>query len=114
MIRSLKNKTDLADTLQLQVRAMRLPEGVREYLALAPARKFRCDLAWPDRKLFVEVDGGEYIQGRHSRGYGMASDSEKWNLLTLAHWRGFRFTGGQVRSGFALDILTRYFAIETQ
>lgn len=109
---STRNKTDLADTLHVQLRAMRLPAGMREYQALAPARKFRCDLAWPDRKLFVEVDGGELMQGRHNRAGGMASDCEKLCLLTLAGWKCFRFTGQQVKNGFALDILMRYFAQE--
>jgi very-short-patch-repair endonuclease len=106
---SLRNKTDLADTLAQHLRAMRLPLPVREYAALAP-RKFRCDLAWPDRKLYVEVDGGELMQGRHNRAAGMASDCEKAALLTLAGWVGFRFVGSQVKSGFALRMLEQWFA----
>lgn len=49
---------DYADTLLLHIRAERLPEPVREFPALAPRRKFRLDLAWPDRLLFAECDGG--------------------------------------------------------
>jgi hypothetical protein len=102
------NKTDLADLLALQIRAMHLPAPVREYQALE-GRKFRCDLAWLEAKVFAEVQGGEYMQGRHSRANGMAADDEKWNLLTLAGWRGFYFTGSQVRSGAAIDFLTKVF-----
>lgn len=109
-----RNKSDLADTLLLHIRAHRLPLPVREYVALAP-RKFRCDLAWPDLKLCVEVDGGEMMHvhgggGRHNRAQGMASDAEKQNLLTLAGWRCYRFVGAQVKDGTAIAFLERVFA----
>lgn len=97
--------TDLADLLLFQLRALRLPPPVREHRAIA-GRQFRCDLAWPERQLCVEVDGGEHLLGRHSRAAGMASDCEKQNLLTRAGWRCYRFTGSQVKSGHALDFLT--------
>jgi very-short-patch-repair endonuclease len=102
--------TDLADTLLLHLRALRLPLPVREYRAL-PDRRFRCDLAWPDRRLAVEVDGGELLQGRHNRAQGMASDCEKANLLTRAGWRCYRFTGDMVKSGAALEFLKREFEV---
>lgn len=100
---------DLADSLHQQVRARRLPEAQRDYHALLP-RKFKCDLAWPAIRLCVEVDGGELMQGRHSRAAGMASDCEKQNLLVLAGWKTLRFTGGMVRSGAAIAFLERWFA----
>ena len=103
------NKTDLADLLALHISGARLPRGVREYQAVE-GRKFRCDLAWPNLKICVEVDGGDQSFGRHSRAGGMASDAEKQNLLTLAGWKCFRFTGSQVRSGAAIAFLERVFA----
>lgn len=99
---------DLADTLALHVLALRLPEPVREYRAL-PDRKFRCDLAWPELKLCIEVDGGELMQGRHNRAAGMASDCEKQNLLVLAGWKTLRFTGQMVKDGRAIALLQDYF-----
>ncbi len=105
-----RNKNDLADTLALQLRAMRFPPCEREWLAIE-GRRFRCDLAWPHRtpRLYVECDGGEMMQGRHNRAQGMASDCEKQALLVLAGWVGFRFVGSQIKNGFALAILERYF-----
>jgi very-short-patch-repair endonuclease len=96
--------SDLADLLQLHLRANHCPLPLREYVAI-PGRKFRCDLAWPDRKLCVEVDGGEFMRGRHTRGAGMASDCEKHNLLVLAGWHTLRVTGGQVKDGSALAVV---------
>src|SRR5271154_3249002 len=101
-------RSDLADLLAQHVRAVHLPPCEREYRAI-PDRKFRTDLAWPDRKLWVEVDGGEFMDGRHSRGLGMIADCEKHARLTLLGWTGFRFVGTQVRNGFALWCLEQWF-----
>lgn len=90
--------------LAAQIVALRLPQAARE-LQLVPGRQFRTDLAWPDRLIFAEVDGGEWTQGRHGRGRGMQEDSVKWNALTLEGWTGFRFVGSQVRNGYAAQVL---------
>jgi hypothetical protein len=94
---------DYADILFQQLKACRLPMGVREFKPLAD-RKFRLDVAWPERLCFAECDGGEWIKGSKGR-HGGARDCERWNALTLAGWTGFRFVGSQVRSGYALRIL---------
>ena len=98
--------TDLANTLHLHIRAFGLPLPVREHRPFLD-RRFRCDLAWPDRKLAVEVDGGELLHGRHNRAQGMASDCEKQNLLVLEGWACLRFTGQQVKSGMALPVVVQ-------
>ena len=103
-----RNKVDLADLLAQHISGLRLPRGEREHRPF-PDRRFRLDLAWPNLKLYVEVDGGELMQGRHNRAAGMASDCEKMALLTLDGWRGFRFVGSQVKSGFAIAMLERWF-----
>lgn len=108
-IRSTANKTDLADLLALQIRALRLPEPVREHRGVE-GRLFRSDLAWPALKVCCEVDGGEMLQGRHNRAGGMASDCEKANLLNAAGWFVFRFTGTMVRNGAAIAFLEQFFA----
>lgn len=108
----MSRRFDLADTLLLHIRAERLPAPIRDYRAI-PDRKFLIDLAWPERKLSVEVDGGELMQGRHNRAAGMASDCEKQNLLALAGWRCLRFTGGQVKDGTAIRMLASWFASKT-
>jgi len=101
-------RLDLADVLHGQIRALRLPDPVRELRPFAD-RRFRLDLAWVDRLLFAEVDGGEWMGGRHGRGAGMARDCEKWNRLTAEGWTGFRFTGSMVRSGEAVNFLEQVF-----
>ena len=91
----------LEDTLVWQIRAAGLPSPEREGL-LIPGRKFRADLFWRAPRLVVEVDGGTFVAGRHSRGAGQMADCEKANLLTLQGWRVLRVTTPHVRSGKAL------------
>lgn len=63
----------------------RAPEGVK-------ARLFRFDLAWPVERVAVEVDGGVWAGGRHTRGSGFVKDMEKLNLAVLLGWRVLRYT----------------------
>lgn len=63
------------------------------------------DLAWPAAKLLVEVNGGEWTQGRHARGQGMIDDYAKWNAATLLGWRVLLFAGTQVKNGIAVKVI---------
>ncbi|TSA55664.1 hypothetical protein D4R42_05200 [bacterium] len=53
-----------------------------------PTRKWRFDLAWPGKKVYLEVDGGIWIKGGHNRGAQMKKDWEKRNHATMLGWRG--------------------------
>jgi hypothetical protein len=48
------------------------------------------DYAWPDRKLFLEVEGGIWSNGRHTRGSGYVRDLEKYNTAAAMGWRLIR------------------------
>jgi len=87
-----------------QVRALRLPEPVREYRFDA-IRRWKFDFAWPAQKVAVECEGGIWTSGRHTRGAGFESDCEKYNAATLQGWRVVRFTSGMVKNGAAIDTL---------
>lgn len=65
-------------------------------------RKFRIDVAFPQHMLAVEIDGGGWVQGRHSRGLGIAKDAEKSALLAICGYRLIRCTPEQVRKGIVL------------
>ncbi|HEY3620730.1 MAG TPA: hypothetical protein VGK96_28335 [Candidatus Sulfotelmatobacter sp.] len=51
--------------------------------------------------ILVEIEGGTWSQGRHSRGYGMAKDAEKYNRATILGYRILRYTTDMVMSGHA-------------
>jgi very-short-patch-repair endonuclease len=83
---------------------MGLPEPVAEY-RFHTTRRWRFDYAWPQLRLALEVDGGAWVGGRHTRGAGYEKDCEKLNAALLAGWRVLRFTTGMVQDGRALAVL---------
>ena len=57
-----------------------------------PQRKWRFDYAWIDAKVALEVEGGAWSRGRHTRGSGFLEDMVKYNAATLGGWRVLRTT----------------------
>lgn len=55
-------------------------------------RRWRFDYANPSHMLAVEVDGGAWVAGRHTRGAGFLADQEKRNTATAMGWRVFNVT----------------------
>lgn len=95
-----------AEVLAMMMQLERLPDPEREY-RFHPVRKWRFDFAWPGKMIAVEVDGGTWSGGRHTRGAGFEKDCEKVNTAVLMGWRVFRFTTGMVDRGEALQVITR-------
>lgn len=85
-----------------------IPPVEREY-RFHEDRKWRFDFAWPDWKIAVEIEGGTFSGGRHTRGVGFADDCRKYNCAALLGWRLFRFTTGQVKAGYAIDTMIEAF-----
>lgn len=80
--------------------------GVREYkFAACLGRKFASDLAWPGRHILLELEGGVYTRGRHTRGAGYESDCEKYSLASILGFTLIRVTYGMIQSGKAYDLL---------
>lgn len=92
--------------LMTQLHFARLPEPTRE-LRFIRGRRFRADFAWPTERVIVEVEGGTWIGGHHSRGKGFASDCEKQNLAVLDGWTYLRVTPEHIDSEKALDWIRR-------
>ena len=93
----------LEETLLFQIRAAGLPEPEWEYRFCE--RRWRFDFAWPSQQIAVEVEGGTWVQGRHSRGSGFAADCEKYNKAAILGWTVLRFTGDMITSGEALQTI---------
>ena len=99
----------LEETLALHIRAVGLPEPIREY-KFDPKRRWRADFAWPEIMLLVEVEGGHWTGGRHTRGAGFEADCEKYNEAALFGWRVIRVTGSHIKSGLAIQLVERALA----
>ena len=91
--------------LTLQMKLAGLTGWAREY-RFDPVRMWRIDFAWPQIRLAVEVDGGNWSGGRHVRGAGFAKDAEKQNAMTLAGWHLLRYTTEMVKTGVAVQQIT--------
>ena len=85
-------KHDYTVAVRMACKALQIPEPVAEYV-FAPPRKFRADFSWVEEKIILEVEGGTWIQGRHSRG---EADHEKYNLAASLGYRVFRTTPKKV------------------
>lgn len=100
--------------LSLQIGGVGLPAPVEEYRFHA-TRRWRLDLAWPDLKVAVEVEGGVWMQTETGRGKGHAhpkrflQDMDKYNAAALDGWRVFRVTPQQVNNGKALALVEKIF-----
>lgn len=96
-------RSALEETLAMQIRAAGLAGGMERELCPVQGRRWRVDFAWPARRLVVEVEGGIWTGGRHSRGAGFESDVEKYGRLTADGWTVLRVTAHVIRSGQALQ-----------
>jgi len=68
---------------------------VTEY-KFSPTRRWRFDFCHPVLKIAVEVEGGVWVKGRHTRGKGFLGDMEKYNAAVLLGWRVLRYETSQI------------------
>lgn len=96
--------------LDRQCAAIGLPVPVPEHYFAKP-RRWRFDWAFPSERIAIEVEGGAWIGGRHTRGAGYIKDMEKYNAAVLRGWRVLRFTPAQVADGSALKAIESLFTV---
>lgn len=53
----------------------------------APPRRWRLDFGWTKERVALEVQGGIWVSGRHSRGSGLLKEYEKMNAVAARGWR---------------------------
>lgn len=58
----------------------------------APPRRWRFDFALVEHRIAIEVEGGAFTRGRHTRGVGFVKDMEKYNAAAVAGWWVLRYT----------------------
>ena len=89
-----------------KIRAAGLPEPVREHLFARPIkRRWRADFAYPDAvpPILIEVEGGIWTRGRHTRGSGYEDDCRKYNKANLLGFILLRFTPTMIQNGEAVE-----------
>lgn len=103
--------SDLERSYFFQLRAARLSLPELEY-RFHPTRRWRFDFAWPDLLLAVELEGGTWASGRHTRGPGFEKDCEKMNEAAILGWHVLRFTTNMVDDGRAVNTTMRAFELK--
>jgi hypothetical protein len=106
-----------ADVFERQVRAMGLPQYMRESLfALKVGRKWAFDFCWgPPYMLAVEIEGLVVrringvlqVMGRHATITGFREDCEKYANAAMLGWTVVRFEQTQVDSRYAVNMVAR-------
>lgn len=76
-------------------------EPEREY-RFDPKRKWRFDFAFLGPKVGIEIEGGTWSNGRHSRGPGYEKDLCKYNAASRAGWMVLRYSTRMATSGEAI------------
>jgi hypothetical protein len=97
----------LAELVDINLEA--LPEYQKEFI-FHPTRKWRFDYSWVDIKVALEIHGGVFTNGRHTRGKGFSEDKVKMNSAQLLGWIVIEATTEQVKNGQMLKWITQAIA----
>lgn len=95
--------------VHLDLESMHLGTVQREH-RFHKERKWRFDFAIPSAKLAVEIEGGTWSGGRHTRGSGYQADLEKYNTALAMGWKVFRFSTHDVLHGEGRHFLNMWHA----
>lgn len=96
------------DNLAWQLTQLKVPY-VRQH-KIHSERRFKADFFFPQSSLVVEVQGGGWVNGHHSRGKGMENDAEKSFYIATVPARLITVTPKQVFNGLALDWILKALA----
>ncbi len=88
----------------LMCHANGLPTPTPEHV-FHDVRKWRFDWCWIEQKVALEIEGGIWTGGAHTRGEHFLSDVDKYNAATVAGWRVLRTTPERVESGEVFAML---------
>ncbi len=108
------SNSKLEETLAMKLTNLNFPEPMREH-RFREGRKWSFDFAWtiPNycpgadsiRGVALEVEGGTWRGGRHSRGSGFAADCEKYNAAATDGWLVLRATSEMISGDDLYEVL---------
>jgi hypothetical protein len=113
--RASANESELELTLYAACRLFAIPKGLpipERQAVVVEGRGWRWDLAFPDSRLGIEVQGGTYLAtpGKHSRGCGQSKDFAKLNAAALEGWTVLQFDSAAIDSMRIVDSVELIYA----
>ncbi len=82
-----------------------VPLPTEEYHFAKPQRNWRFDFAWIEQRVALEVEGGAWTRGRHTRASGFIEDMVKYNHATSLGWRVFRCVPSELDTFATLHLI---------
>lgn len=73
-----------------------------------PVRRWRNDLFIPSLNIAIELEGGAYSNGRHTRGSGFLKDMEKYNNISILGYKLLRYAHVKHSYHNVIEDLTQY------
>jgi hypothetical protein len=95
-------------TLETKFRLACVAHGLpapAEQFQVHESRKWQWDFAWPWLRICVDLDGGIYTGGAHSRGARIEKDHEKRNAAAADGWTVLLFGPKAVTSASFVEVL---------
>lgn len=80
-------------------------KGLRARLSEKGWKDYRYDVAFPEKRVAVEINGSVWQKGGHNTGKGLIRDYDKLNQAQLLGWQVYVFTPDQVKSGHAISVI---------
>jgi very-short-patch-repair endonuclease len=71
---------------------------------LIPKRRFRFDFVHMDSKTAIELNGGNFINGRHTRPVALNNEYEKMNLALLNGYQVFTLSNQMINEKWVNEI----------
>lgn len=87
--------------LENHLNALKIP-STKEF-RFHPDRKWQADFRIDDMPILVEVEGGVFSNGRHTRGEGYTKDCEKYSAAAVNGWYVIRGTTEQIKDGLVIQ-----------
>ena len=87
--------------LENHLNALKIP-FTKEY-RFHPERRWLADFRIDDMPILVEVEGGVFSNGRHTRGEGYTKDCEKYSAAAVNGWYVIRGTTEQIKAGLVIQ-----------
>lgn len=101
--------SELEHALYVRLERAGLPLGEGQY-RFVTGRLYRFDRAWPDQMCAVEIQGGLWVNGAHSRGSGVERDCLKLSIAAALGWRCLPISKAMIESGQAIELIAQALA----